>query len=425
MPARNAQILILATLVCLACYVQARRLKYAGRIGAAIETIERNYVDPVKGEDLYKAAMKGLLKLDDYSEFIPQTEYAEFQATIGQQFGGVGLLIEGPPSSRRLTVVTPLANTPAYEAGLQPGDEITGIDGNSTEKMSSDDARERMRGIVGTPVTISLRRAGRTGEFDVTLRRADIQVDSIVGDHIRSDSSWSYFLPEAPEIAYIRVSLFGERTAEEFKEVLRRVKPHAKAIVIDLRFNPGGVLSAAVEMCDMLLREGRIVATKGRRSNFDSTITAQPDLELPLNIPITVLINDQSASASEIMAACLQDNARAVIVGERSFGKGTVQQVFEIDNASTAIKFTTARYYRPSGANIHRTSDMQPHDVWGVSPDKGFEIKLTESQQIYLFRRWQQLGDPRLTTGPQPPRPPFSGDPQLRYAVEYLQSKRL
>ena len=421
LPARNAQILILATLVCLACYIQARRLKYAGRIGRAIETIEQNYVDPVKGEDLYQAAMEGLLKLDDYSEFIPQTEYVEFQATIEQQFGGVGILIEGPPSSRRLTVVTPLANTPASEAGIQPGDEITHIDGKSTEGMTSSEASDHMRGVVGTPVTLTIERLGQPKPFDVYLHRADIQVDSVVGDHIQSDSSWSYFLPEAPETAYIRVSLFGERTAEEFRNALQAIQPRARALIIDLRFNPGGILNAAVEMCDMLLSEGRIVSTKGRRATFDTTITATPDLLLPLDIPIVVLQNGQSASASEIMAACLQDNGRALIAGERSFGKGTVQQVFEIDNARTAIKFTTARYFRPSGANIHRTSEMQPHDMWGVSPDNGLKHELSESQQVYLFRRWQQLGDPRRTSGPQPPSPPFSGDPQLRIVVEHLQ----
>ncbi|MGN6545450.1 MAG: S41 family peptidase [Aureliella sp.] len=423
MPARNAQILILATMICLVCYVQARRLKYAGRIGAAIETIEHNYVDPVSGQELYEAAMKGLLKLDPYSEFIPQPEYAEFQATIEQQFGGVGLLIEGPPTSRRLTVVAPLANTPAYEAGIQPGDEITQIDGKSTEGVNSDEARDRMRGVVGTPVTLTIHRLGRPGDFDVTLNRADIQVDSVVGDHIGSDSTWNYFLPENPDIAYIRVTLFGERTADEFRSALQAVKPDAKALVIDLRFNPGGVLSAAVEMCDMLLSEGRIVSTKGRRSAFDTTVTANPDLELPLSIPVVILQNNQSASASEIMAACLQDDGRALIAGERSFGKGTVQQVFEIDNARTAIKFTTARYYRPSGANIHRTPEMTEQDVWGVSPDKKLELRLTEAEQINLFRRWQLESDPRRTSGPQPPSPPFSGDPQLRLVAEYLQKQ--
>ena len=173
-------------------------------------------------------------------------------------------------------------------------------------------------------------------------------------------------------------------------------------------------------MCDMLLSEGRIVSTKGRRASFDTTILATDDLLLPRELPIIVLQNGQSASASEIMAACLQDNGRALIAGERSFGKGTVQQVFEIDNARTAIKFTTARYFRPSGANIHRTSEMQPHDVWGVAPDSQLEHTLSESQQVYLFRRWQQLGDPRKTSGPQPPSPPFSGDPQLRIAVAHF-----
>jgi carboxyl-terminal processing protease len=416
-------LLILATMICLVCYVQARRLKYAGRIGAAIETIEQNYVDPVSGEELYQAAMKGLLKLDPYSEFIPQPEYVEFQATIEQQFGGVGILIEGPPTSRRLTVVAPLTNTPAYEAGIQPGDEITRIDGESTEGMTSDEARDRMRGVVGTPVTVTIRRLGKAEEFDLTLHRADIQVDSVVGDHIQSDSSWSYFLPENPEIGYIRVTLFGERTADEFRSALRAVKPKAKALVIDLRFNPGGVLSTAVAMCDMLLSEGRIVSTKGRRAAFDTTATAKPDLELPLSIPIVVLQNGQSASASEIMAACLQDDGRALVAGERSFGKGTVQQVFEIENAQTAIKFTTARYYRPSGANIHRTPEMGPQDVWGVSPDDKLELPLSELQQVYLFRRWQLEGDPRRTSGPQPPAPPFSGDPQLRLVADYLADK--
>lgn len=398
-------------------------MKYAGRIGAAIETIEQNYVDPVSGKQLYEAAMKGMLELDPYSEFIPQPEYVEFQATIEQQFGGVGLLIEGPPTSRRLTVVAPLANTPAYEAGIQPGDEITQIDGESTEEMTSDQARDLMRGAVGTPVTLTIRRLGKPDEFDVTLKRADIQVDSVVGDHIQPDSSWSYFLPENPDIAYIRVTLFGERTAEEFRNALQAIEPQAKALVIDLRFNPGGILSTAVDMCDMLLSEGRIVSTKGRRSMFDTTVSAEPDLEFPLSIPVVVLQNNQSASASEIMAACLQDNGRAQVAGERSFGKGTVQQVFEIDNAQTAIKFTTARYYRPSGANIHRTPEMEPQDVWGVSPDQELEKQLTELQQVYLFRRWQLEGDPRRTSGPQPPAPPFSGDPQLRLVAEHLETE--
>ncbi len=422
MPARNAQILILATLVCLLCYMQARRLKYAGRIGAAIETIEQYYVDEVKGDDLYQSAMKGLLKLDPYSEFIPASEYTEFQATIGQQFGGVGILIEGPPTSRELTVIAPILNTPAYEAGVQPGDRIVRIDGESTKDWTPADASDRMRGPVGTTVDIVIERDSQQDPIELTLKRADIHVDSIVGDHIQSDSKWNYFLKEEPDIAYVRISLFGERTADEFRQVLKQIKPKAKALIIDLRFNPGGVLSAAVDMCDMLLSEGRIVSTKGRRSGFDHTETADSQVELDSKIPVIILQNDQSASASEVMAACLQDNKRALVAGERSFGKGTVQQVFEIDHASTAIKFTIARYFRPSGANIHRTPELKPEDVWGVLPDKALERKMTETEQLYLFRRWQQQGDPRRIRPDQPPAPDFSGDAQLRQVVEYLKS---
>lgn len=420
MPARNAQILILATLVCLLCYMQAKRLKYAGRIGSAIETIEQYYVDEVKGDDLYQSAMKGLLKLDPYSEFIPATEYTEFQATIGQQFGGVGILIEGPPTTRQLTVVAPLLNTPAYEAGVQPGDRIVEINGELTVDLNADDARSRMRGPVGTTVDVTIERDSQQEPIKLTLKRADIHVDSVVGDHILPDSKWSYFLKEDPEIAYVRISMFGERTADEFRQVLKQIKPQAKALIIDLRFNPGGVLSAAVEMCDMLLSEGRIVSTKGRRSGFDHTEIADARVEIADDVPIIILQNDQSASASEVMSACLQDQHRALVAGERSFGKGTVQQVFEIDHASTAIKFTIARYYRPSGANIHRTPEMKPSEVWGVSPEKELERKMSETERLYLFRRWQQQGDPRRTTGPQPPSPDFSGDPQLRKAVEAL-----
>ena len=420
MPARNAQILILATLVCLLCYMQAKRLKYAGRIGSAIETIEQYYVDEVKGDDLYQSAMKGLLKLDPYSEFIPATEYTEFQATIGQQFGGVGILIEGPPTTKQLTVVAPLLNTPAYEAGVQPGDRIVEINGETTADLNADDARSRMRGPVGTTVDVTIERDSQKEPIKLTLKRADIHVDSVVGDHILPDSKWSYFLKEDPEIAYVRISMFGERTADEFRQVLKQIKPQAKALIIDLRFNPGGVLSAAVEMCDMLLSKGRIVSTKGRRSGFDHTETADPQVEIAEDIPIIILQNDQSASASEVMSACLQDQHRALVAGERSFGKGTVQQVFEIDHASTAIKFTIARYYRPSGANIHRTPEMKPSEVWGVSPEKELEQKMSDTERLYLFRRWQQQGDPRRTTGPQPPSPDFSGDPQLRQAVEAL-----
>ncbi|MFO1065946.1 MAG: S41 family peptidase [Pirellulales bacterium] len=423
MPARNIQILMVAAFICIGCYLQAKRYKYAARISSAIETIERNYVKPVTGEQLYESAMKGMLELDPYSEFIPPPEYVEFQAALDQQFGGLGILIEGPPNTKKLTVVTPLPKTPAYEAGIQPGDVITHINGKPTASFTSEQAREHMRGAVGTPVELTIERIGGLEPIDMKIVRADIQVDSVVGDHLNRDSSWNFFLAEEPRVAYVRVSLFGERTTEEFRAALRKIRPDARALVIDLRFNPGGLMNAAVAMCDMLLEEGRIVSTKGRRSAFDSEVDADSRTELSTDIPIVVMTNDQSASAAEIMAACLQDRKRAYVAGERSFGKGTVQQVFELQNDRTAIKITIARYLRPNGKNIHRSPEMSADDEWGVSPDPGYALKMTEVEQVYLFRRWQQKGDPRRLFGDQPPQPECSGDSQLRLVLQELRKQ--
>lgn len=410
--------------VCLVCHIEARRLKHAGRIAKAMRVVENYYVEPVKSHDLLLGAMDGIVdRLDPYSEYIPPREYEKFQSYIEQQFGGVGILIEGPPAAEHLTVIAPLPGTPAYEAGLQPGDVILEIDGKTTVGLKVDDASELMRGVVGTPVRLGVQRAGQPGLWQVELKRADIQVDSVYGDRIQLNSKWNFLLEEDRRIAYIRINVFGERTVEEFLGALGQIKHDARAIVIDLRFNPGGILSAAVDICDMLLESGRIVSTKGRDIRFNSQYDAKPPVEISLQVPVVVMINDQSASSSEIVAACLQDSGRAIIAGDRSFGKGTVQQVFELDGQA-AIKFTTARYYRPSGANIHRLESMGTKETWGVLPDNELALKLNDQEQIHLFRRWQYRGDPRkVTSTEQPPSPECSGDPQLRRVLTYLRKK--
>ena len=424
MPVRNMQLLVVIIFVCWTCYLQAERLKYAGKLGSAIQLIENNYVEDVEPNELYLAAMEGIVsKLDEFSEFIPPTKYDEFQSVIEQKFGGLGILIEGPPAAPQLTVVAPIPGTPAFEAGMQPGDVITHIEGESTVGLIATDATQLMRGPVGMPVTIKVHRLGEPEVIEMEIKRADIQVDSVYGDRIRGDSSWDFFLEEDSRIAYIRVTLFGEKTEDEFAAALDEVRDRAQALILDLRYNPGGILPSAVDMCDMLVDRGVIVSTKGRREVFGTELRADRNVELDMNLPMVVLVNDQSASASEIMAGCLQDLGRAKIVGSRSYGKGTVQQVFELD-PDTAVKFTTARFYRPSGKNIHRTEEMTVEDQWGVVPDEGLDLELSGSQDLYLNRRWRFRGDPRLTTAAErPPAPKFAGDPQLRIAVEYLQSQ--
>jgi carboxyl-terminal processing protease len=423
-PVRNIQILLLVMFVSVACCVQAERLKYAGKIGYAIGLIEQNYVDEVDPQDLYVAAMQGIVsRLDQNSAFIPPQKYQEFQEVIEQQFGGIGIQIEGPPVVKRLTVVAPILGSPAFEAGMQPGDVILEINGESTEDLEAIDATSKMRGLVGEPVTLKVRRMNSSETASMTIVRADVQVDSVFGDRIQSDSKWNYFLEEDPRIAYIRITLFGERTTEEFQRAIEQVKDRAKAVVIDLRSNPGGILKSAVDMCDMLLDRGVIVSTRGRNEQFGSERTANRDVLLPLGIPVVVLINGDSASASEIMAACLKDSGRAVLAGQRSYGKGTVQQVFDLQDNQTAIKVTTAKFYRPNGKNIHRSDKATESDDWGVTPDAELTQPITPVEENYLYRRWISRGDPRLTNATEkPPAPRCEGDRQLSKVLNYLQA---
>lgn len=424
MPVRNIQILLLVMFVSVACCVQAERLKYAGKIGYAIGLIEENYVEEIDPEDLYIAAMNGIVsRLDQNSAFIPPQKYQEFQEVIEQQFGGVGILIEGPPVVKRLTVVAPILGSPAFEAGVQPGDVILEINGTSTEGLEANNATSLMRGPVGEAVSLKVQRMNSRETAEMSIVRADVQVDSVFGDHIQSNSKWNFYLEEDPRIAYIRITLFGERTTEEFKKAIEEVKDHAKALVIDLRSNPGGILRSAVEMCDMLLDRGVIVSTRGRNEQFVSERKADHDVLLPLGIPIVVLVNGDSASASEIMAACLKDSGRAMLAGQRSYGKGTVQQVFDLQDNQTAIKVTTAKFYRPNGKNIHRSENSKDSDDWGVTPDSELTEPITSLEEMYLYKRWNSRGDPRATNAiEKPPAPKCEGDRQLRKVLDYLQA---
>ena len=423
MPIRNFQILLFASVFCAACYFQAERMRYGGKIGSAIQLVEQNFVEEVDPDELYYAAMDGVVsKLDRFSEFISPKKYEDFQSVIEQQFGGLGILVEGPPASEQLTVIAPIPGTPAYEAGMQPGDIITHIETKSTEGLLATDATELMRGPVGNPINLRIKRAGRRELISMTIKRADIQIDSIYGDEIRADSTWDYFLEEDERIAYIRITLFGERTVQEFQSVMDTIRDDVEAVVIDLRENPGGVLPGAVELCDMLVDKGTIVSTRGRREIFREEFKANSGTALDPGIPMVVLVNENSASASEIMAGCLQDLGRAKIAGSRSYGKGTVQQVFPLEGESSALKFTTARFYRPSGKNIHRTEEMTEEEMWGITPDEELEMKISELQRLYLARRWRAKGDPRITGASEhAPEPEFAGDPQLEMAVKYLQ----
>ncbi|MED5285784.1 MAG: S41 family peptidase [Planctomycetota bacterium] len=390
MPYRNLVTIFLTAIVSFACYRTAQKNRYASTIGSAMTIIEEQALQPSTRRDLFYAAMDGMMNsLDEHSAFIDPDRLPELEEHLDQEFGGVGFIVETHPETQALTIVCPLMNTPAFRAGISAGDVITAIDGQSSEGMNSSDAVNKIKGPRGTQVTLTLQ-SSETGELrDVDLVRELISVESVVGDRRRPDGSWEYTLEDHPEIAYVRIKEFGEKTATELEAVAETLPENILGLILDLRYNSGGLLDRAVEVCDLFLNEGTIVTIKSRGGEPDRPpYTAELGTAFPDKLPVAILINSGTASASEIVAACLQDHECATVVGERSYGKGTVQQIIKIDGGRSALKLTVSSYWRPSGRNIHRLNGEES-DEWGVLPDPGYEVPLTDEQARRQFL-WQR-----------------------------------
>jgi carboxyl-terminal processing protease len=389
MLARNLIWTMVVSAVSLACYQKAQWNRHAASLSEAMTLIERNYLEPTSQRVLYENAMRGMVgSLDPHSGYISPKEYDEFRQVLDQQFGGIGVIVERDLETQRLTVIMPLPNSPAQKAGLQAGDAILAIDGIKIGETKLSEAVEQIHGPVGTSVLLEVLAPQAQNTREVRITRAEIPTDSVLGDARRSDGSWDFFLQEDSRILYLRVTSFGERTAEEMRAALNSVNAagqRAAAVILDFRDNAGGLVPAAVSVCDMLLDHGVIVKTRGRGGVELRSYEAQPDLELPADIPVAVLINGSSASASEIVAACLQDHGRATVIGERSWGKGTVQTIIELD-ARSALRLTTATYWRPSDRNIHRAKDAPESADWGVRPDEGQMVAIPEADRIKIQR---------------------------------------
>lgn len=352
-----------------------------------LDQVERNYVEEVDRRELIEAAIRGMIdKLDPYSNYISPDEADQFRDKIESQFGGIGIQIT--VEDGQLKVLSPLVGTPAYEAGLHAGDEIIEIEGKSTKGISIDEAVRRLKGEVGTKVTMKVRTAYVGKVREVTVERKIIRVNTVLGERRKEDDSWDYMLDPQKKIGYIRITSFSRDTASEMRDALRQLEEQGlRGLVLDLRFNPGGLLTAAVEICDMFVEEGTIVSIRGR--NVRERVEKAHRVGTYTNFPIAVLINRYSASASEIVSACLQDHERAIVVGERSWGKGSVQNVIDLEGGRSALKLTTASYWRPSGKNIHRMPDSKDSDEWGVSPNDGYKLKLNDAEmrQLVALRR--------------------------------------
>lgn len=420
MPRRNLRILLVISLLALLCQ---RKFSYEGATFVrALDEIHDHYLEPVDRQVLLHAALRGMTaRLDPYSEYIPPREFTELEQSLEQHFGGVGIQIGLDPETKQLIVISPMVNTPAYRAGVLAGDRIIKIDGKSTIDFTIEDAANLLRGKPGTEVTITVIHVGEEKPTDIKITRAVIEIETVLGDTHTTEGKWNFTLPEHRGIAYIRIVQFGKQTVEELKKTLDELTASGmKALVLDLRNDPGGLLEQAVGVCNLFIKEGLIVSTRGRGGVEREALYADgtaPYAELPM----AVLINNYSASASEIVAACLQDSKRAVIVGERSWGKGSVQNLIPLEGGRSALKLTTLSYWRPSGKNIHRLDDAPESEDWGVVPDEGFEVKLDKEQfeRLMKFRRERDVIR-REPTAQATNGELYEADPQLKRAVEYL-----
>jgi carboxyl-terminal processing protease len=368
-------------------------LELYGLFVDAVEKVETNYVRPVTRRELLESALEGMLQnLDPHSSFINTSESKQFRRQIEGKFGGIGIQVGVDTETNRLQVIAPMVGTPAYEGGILAGDQIVEIDGQSAEGMSPDKAVDVLTGRPGTEVKLNVLHEDSEDPETISITRAIIDIPSVLGDHRKPDDHWDFMLDHDKKIGYVRITAFMQNTVEELKNALAQLKEEGmKGLILDLRDDPGGLLSAAVEISDMFLDKGEIVSTKGRNTQPRS-FSAQKD-DLYEDVPMVVLINQNSASASEIVSAALQDHKRAAIVGQRSYGKGSVQNILDLEDGNSVLKLTVASYYRPSGENIHKFKNSRNSDKWGVSPDKGLEVKLTtrEFMNWYLARRTRDL----------------------------------
>ncbi|MFP3870887.1 MAG: S41 family peptidase [Syntrophobacteria bacterium] len=326
-----------------------------------LDLVKENYVEEVENKELIEGAISGMLKaLDPHSSYLDPDAYKELQVETKGSFGGIG--IEITIRDGVLTVVSPLEGTPAYQLGIEAGDQILQVDGEPTKDMSLMEAVKKMRGPKGTKVTLTIMRKGFTEPKDFIITRAVIAIKSVRKQTLESG------------YGYLRISHFQSTTLQDLRQALAELEEEnrpMKGLILDLRNNPGGLLDQAVKISDEFLEEGLIVYTGGRSNSQNMRFEAHEETR-PHPYPIIVLVNEGSASAPEIVAGALQDHKRALILGVKTFGKGSVQTVMPLRNGA-ALRLTTALYYTPSGRSIQAA---------GIEPDIVVERRLPEEHEM-------------------------------------------
>ena len=359
-----------------------------------LSIVQSQYVDEVPPKELIYSAIKGTLRgLDPHSSFLDPESYREMQVETTGTFGGLG--IEITLKDDVLTVVSPIDGTPAHRAGLQSGDRIVKIEGITTKDLSLTDAVKRMRGKPGTKITITITREGWTEPRDFTITREQIRVQSVRSQELE------------PGIGYVRLRQFQEQSPNDLEAALEKFTRNAQklqGLVLDLRNDPGGLLTAAVEISEKFLEDGKLVVyTEGRVRNQSMRFTAHAKKPY-LGFPIVVLVNQGSASASEIVAGALQDWGRGIVLGTQTFGKGSVQTIIPLSDGS-GLRLTTAKYFTPKGRSIHGK---------GITPDIIVELSKVVA-----------AADPAKPAVPPSPEEELKRDVQLQRAVDILKAMRI
>ncbi|MGH2304838.1 S41 family peptidase [Campylobacter taeniopygiae] len=346
-----------------------QRLQALDKLTKTLAIVEQYYVDDENISDLVDKSLSGLLSnLDAHSSFLNEKDFNDMKIQTNGEFGGLGITVGMKDGA--LTVVSPMEGTPADKAGIKSGDIILKINNEATLGMNLNDAVEKMRGKPKTEITLTIFRKGSTKPFDVTLMRDIIKVESVYAKLIQKEN-----------ILYLRVTNFDKNVVDSASKELKRY-PNVKGVILDLRNNPGGLLSQAIGLVNLFVDKGVIVSQKGRIASENQEYKAEAKNKIS-NVPLVVLVNGGSASASEIVSGALQDLKRAVIVGENTFGKGSVQQIIPI-NKTEALRLTIARYYLPSGRTIQAIGVKPDIEVFPgkvSTQEEGFSLKESELKQ--------------------------------------------
>jgi C-terminal peptidase prc len=389
-------------------------------------------------KDLDISLQRMLHHLDPYTTYIDPDALAHFEQEIMSNFPGIGIQIREKRDKGGLLVISPLKGSPAYRAGIKAGDLITKIikqvdeKGNplkepqefSTKGMTSDDAVKQIKGKPGTKVKLVVEREGVDHPLEFEVTRAVVQVETVLGLNRKDNDEWNYYVDPANKICYVRLKSFARNTYSDLKRVVSKLSRQGiNGFILDLRFNPGGLLDSAVDVSDLFIDDGLIVTVRDRVGKEKQHRGVHEGSYL--NFPMVCLVNGGSASGSEIVSACLQDHERAIVMGERSYGKGSVQNIQPFEGGQ--LKLTTASFWRPSGRNLHRLSTAgRDEDTWGVTPNRGYTIHLDDEEHAALMERQMDseiIQRHDLAAKKADKKTTEFKDRQLEKAVQYLRSQ--